>query len=311
MESKFEVVYSTHDRQLTEEEFLAETKDFDAVITGWSHPCITAKMLSGSKVKVIAHVGGSVGDLIDPSVFEETNVRVLSGNLLYAESVAEGALAYMLTGLRQIPYYVQDVKNGGWRSGGFFSEGLLDQTVGIVGLGAISRILIRMLQMFRVKVKIYSSYPIDEDFLKENNATQASLEEIFSTCKIVSIHSAMSPKTEGMIGKEHFALLQDGALLVNTARGAVIREEEMIDALKENRFSAVLDVFCQEPIAEDSPLRELENVYCIPHMGGPTLDRRGHITMRLGDNIEKFARGEEMELEIKADAAKRMTKEKK
>ena len=110
MESKFEVVYSTYDRQLTEEEFMAETKDFDAVITGWSHPCITAKMLSGSKVKVIAHVGGSVGDLIDPSVFEETDVKVLSGNLLYAESVAEGALAYMLTGLRRIPYYVQDMK---------------------------------------------------------------------------------------------------------------------------------------------------------------------------------------------------------
>ncbi len=82
MESKFEVVYSTCDRQLTEAEFMNETKDFDAVITGWGHPCITAAMLSGSKVKVIAHVGGSVGDLIDPSVFEETNVRVLSGNLL-------------------------------------------------------------------------------------------------------------------------------------------------------------------------------------------------------------------------------------
>ncbi len=155
-------------------------------------------------------------------------------------------------------------------------------------------------------------YAVEEEFLKANNAAQvASLEEISSTCKIISIHSAMSPKTEGMIGKEHFALMQDGALLVNTARGPVIREEELIEALKEQRFSAVLDVFCQEPPAEDSPLRKLENVYCVPHMGGPTLDRRGHITMRLGDNIEKFARGEEMELEIKADAAKRMTKEKK
>ncbi len=311
LEERFETVYSSYDRHLTAEEFAAQIKGFDAVITGWSHVRITAPMLDGSGIKVIAHTGGSVGDLIDPGVYEKTKVRVLSGNLLYAESVAEGVIAYMLTGLRRIPYYVQDIKNGGWRGDGFFSEGLLDQTVGIIGMGAISRILIPMLQTFRAKIKIYSSYPIDEAFLKENHATQAkSLEEIFSSCNIVSLHSAKNKKTEGMIRKSHFDLMKEGALFVNTARGAIVNEEEMIAALKEKKIHAVLDVFCKEPLDKDSELRTMEHVYCIPHMGGPTMDRRGYVTMKLADNLEQFVRGDKMELEITAEAAKRMTVEK-
>lgn len=160
-----------------------------------------------------------------------------------------------------------------------------------------------------IPVKIYSSHKIDGEFLKENNAVQASLDEIFSGCKVVSLHSAMTEKTRGMIGKKHFDLLQRGALFVNTARGDIVREDEMIAALKENRFCAVLDVFSREPLDEKSELRTLENVYCIPHMGGSTLDRRPYITKRLAENILKLENGGEAELEIKDDAAKRMTKQ--
>lgn len=306
LEERFDVEYASEDVLMFGETFRERIKDIDVMLTGWGHPMITYDMIKDSRVKIIAHTGGSVGSLVDLSLYDH-GIRVLSGNDLYAESVAEGTIAYMLTGLRRIPYYVQDVKNGGWRGDGFFSEGLLDQTVGIVGLGTISRYLIKLLKVFRAKIKIYSSYPIDEEYLKENNVSQASIEEIFSTCKIVSIHSAMNEKTKGMIGREHFDLLQDGALFINTARGAVIREDEMIEALKENRFSAVLDVFCTEPLDADSKLRSLENVYCVPHMGGPTLDRRPVVTMRLADNILKIANNEPAELEISKAAASRMT----
>lgn len=306
LERRFTVEYSTLERQLTEEEFCRAVKEFDVVMTGWGHPVITGEMLTGSRVKLIAHTGGSVGSLIGEGVYE-SGVRVISGNLLYAESVAEGVIAYMLTGLRRIPYYVNEIKNGGWQGEQAYSEGLLDQTVGIVGLGTISKILIAMLRQFRVTVKIYSSHKIDEAFLRENNAVQTSMEEVFSTCKIVSVHSAMNEKTRGMIGKAQFDLLADGALFINTARGAVIREDEMIAALRERRFSAVLDVYCTEPLKQESELRRLENVYCMPHMAGPTIDRRPYITKKLAEAIQQFADGAEMELEIGQEAAKRMT----
>lgn len=306
LEERFEVVYSPLDRQIKPEEIAEYAGDADAIMTGWGHPMITGEALENTSVKLIVHTGGSVGSLVDQTVYDK-GVRVLSGNNMYADSVAEGVLAYMFTALRKIPDYVSNIRSGGWKLGGDYTEGLLNQTVGIVGMGAISTRVIKLLRPFNVSLKLYSSYPIDPAFLEENNAVRASLEEIFSTCKIVSLHSAMNEKTRGMVGKEHFDLLQDGAVFINTARGRIIREEEMIEALKENRFRAMLDVYYQEPLAQDSELRNLPNVYCIPHMAGPTTDRRPVITKRLADNMVKFENGQEMDLEISREYAKRMT----
>ena len=306
---RFEVVYSPLDRQLKAEEIAEYAGDADVIMTGWGHPMMDGKAMENTSIKLIAHTGGSVADYVNDEVYE-SGVRVISGNELYAESVAEGALAYMLAALRKIPDYTGEVRKGGWRlPGPDMSQGILDQTIGIIGVGAISRHLIKMLKPFRVKLKLYSGYPIDETFLRKNNAVQASLEEIFATCRIVSLHSALNDRTRGMIGKEHFDLLQDGAVFVNTARGAIIREEEMMEALKEKRFHAVLDVFCIEPLEEDSPLRTMENVYCMPHMGGPTADRTPMITMRLTDEIVRFSKGEPLQYEISNEYAKRMTKQ--
>lgn len=309
LEERFEVSYSPFDRHLTNEEIAVYAKDADAILTGWGHCALDAEVLENTKIKVVAHTGGSVGDLVDPKIYEK-GIRVLSGNNIYADSVAEGVLAYMFMALRKLPDFVNHVRTGGWHPQGEadYTEGLFNQTVGIIGMGAISKRVIKLLKPFGVSLKLYSGYPIDEEYLKENNASQASLEEIFKTCKIVSLHSAMNERTRGMIGKEHFELLQDGAIFINTARGAIVREDEMIECLKEKRFRAVLDVFCKEPLEAESELRKLENVYCIPHKAGPTMDRRPYVTMRLADDLVKFMRGEEMELEIGGEYASRMTK---
>ena len=302
-----QVTYSPLDRHLRPEEFAQYAGDADVLMTGWGHPMIDANLLKGTSIKLIAHTGGSVADYVSSEVYD-MGIRVISGNELYAESVAEGALAYMLLALRRMPDYVQEVRSGGWELP-CGTEGLLDQTVGIVGMGTISRKLIRLLNLFRVKLKLYSSHPIDRQYLDEIGAVQASIEEIFSTCKIVSLHSALNDQTRGMIGKEHFDLLQDGAVFVNTARGAIVRENELIEALKENRFRAVLDVYEKEPLAADSLLRALPNVYCIPHKGGPTIDRRPFITKRLADDILRFANAQPLQHEITPNRAKRMTRE--
>jgi len=306
LEEKFEVVYYPYDHYKNASEIMELAKDCDVIMTGWGHPMLKYDDLKDTNIKIIAHTGGTVGNIAHPSLYEN-GIKIMSGNILYAESVAEGTIGYMMLGLRRIYDYIEDVRDGNWTTGNEYTEGLLDATIGIVGLGTISRYLVKMLQTFRAKIKIYSSYPIDEGYLKENNAVQASLEEIFSTCKIVSLHSSMNSKTQGMIGKEHFDLLKDGSLFINTARGAIIREEEMIEALKENRFNAVLDVYCKEPLDSDSELRSLKNVYSIPHMAGPTIDRRSYITRSLADNVIKISEGLDAELEISQEVAKRMT----
>lgn len=309
LEQRFEATYFPHERRVTAEDILQYAGDAEVMMTGWGHPMMDAKLLKQTNIKLIAHTGGSVADYVSPDVYE-AGIRIISGNDLFAESVAEGAVGYMMLALRRMIDYVQDTRNGNWRSEACApNEGLLDQTVGLIGMGAITKHLIPMLKPFRVKLKLYSGYPIDPAYLAQNNAVQASLEEIFSTCKIVSIHSALNERTRGLIGKEHFDLLQDGAVFVNTARGAIIREDEMIEALKEKRFMAALDVYCKEPLELDSPLRSLENVYCMPHMGGPTNDRAPIIAMRLADDILRFGAGEPLQYEITLSYAKRMTKQ--
>jgi len=306
LEERFMVVYSPLDRQIKPDEIRKYAADADVIMTGWGHPMITGADLQGTAIKLIVHTGGSVGSLVDETVYDK-GIRVLSGNNMYADSVAEGVLAYMFTALRRIPDYLNKVQKGGWFDDDDYSEGILDQTVGIIGMGAISSRVIRLLKPFGVKIKVYSSYPIDPEFLKENNAIKTSLEDIFSTCKIVSLHSAMNEKNRGLIGKKHFDLLQDGAIFLNTARGRVVKEDEMLKALRENRFRAVLDVYYQEPLGTESEFRRLPNVYAMPHMAGPTVDRRPIITMRLADNIVLFSEGKDMDLEISREYAKRMT----
>ena len=309
LEERFEVSYFPLDRLPKPEEVALYARDADVIMTGWGHPMIDAAMLEGTSVKLIAHTGGSVADYVAQDVYEK-GIKVISGNDLFAQSVAEGALGYMLLGLRKMVDYIEDTRAGNWHSDKCPpTEGLLGKTVGLVGMGAITKNLIPMLKPFGVKLKLYSGYPIDPEYLAQNNAVQASLEEIFSTCAVVSVHSALNERTKGLIGKAHFDMLQDGAIFLNTARGAIIREDEMIEALKENRFMAVLDVYCKEPLELDSPLRRLKNVYCIPHQGGPTNDRTPVVTMRLADDILRFADGIPMQYEIKAEYAKRMTRQ--
>ncbi len=306
LEERHEVSWLPLSRSLTQQEIPLYAKEAEVIMTGWGHVPFTAEVLERTQIRLIAHTGGSVGSLVDGSVYER-GVKVISGNNLYADSVAEGTLAYMLTALRRIPDSLHAVRAGGWNQDNPDTEGLLGQSVGLIGMGAISLRLMKLLQPFGVSIKIYSHYPVGEAVLREYHARQVGLEEIFATCKIVSLHASMNEKNRGMIQKKHFDLLAGGAIFVNTARGKIVKEDEMVEALSQNRFRAILDVYWQEPLDADSPLRRLPNVYCMPHQAGPTLDRRAIVTRCLLDNIAQFEVGGRMELEIGREYASRMT----
>ena len=262
----------------------------------------------GSNTPRAAQESWTVANLVDDGTYDR-GITVLSCNRLYAESVAEGTLAYILTAQRRIPDYIADVRNGSWRTEASVWEGLIGKTVGIVGMGTISRLLIPLLVPFRVKLRYFSHYPVDKAFEEKYGLERVSLEELFSSCDIVTLHSALNTDNRSLIGKELLSLLKDNALFVNTARGDVVDEDALISALREKRFRALLDVYRKEPLAEDNPLRALPNVYPLPHMAGPTLDRRAPIARALIDDMVRFFEGDpHPELEITKAAAKRMTK---
>ena len=308
LERNFDVTYNTLGRNYTSEEMYQAAKDADVILTGWGTPAFIGCPIKKSSVKLIAHTGGTVADLVDDSVYE-SGIRVISANRYFAESVAEGTIAYMMAALRRIPDDVYDMRNGLlWKNvSPIRTSGLLGRDIGIVGFGMISRYLIEMLKPFRAKIKIYSAYPIDPEFLSENGAVQVSLSEVFK-CSVVSLHSALSDRTRGMIGREHFELMPDGALFINTSRGAIVREDELIEVLRERNIFALLDVYESEPLSLSSPLRSLKNVYPLPHRAGPTNDIRAFIGKAIAEDVIRFKNGDAMLTEISEEYSKRMTR---
>ena len=292
IESKFdEVIWNDTGAQFSKEELIEKVKDVDAIITCWGSNCIDKEVIDNApNLKIIAHMAGTVAPFITEEVYERGILVIGANDREFSESVAEGALAYALVKLRrldEIARLLRNEKKDGWRKIKAY-RGILDKTVGIVSFGAIAEYFAKMLQPFHCKIKVYSR-SISEEKLKQYNMERASLEEIFSTCDVISIHTAWNPYTEKMINKDLIKMMKDNALIINTARGAVIDEEALVKELETGRIMAALDVFYpNEPPLEDSPLYTLDNVFMIDHKGGPSPDRYKYIASSIIDDVYNF-----------------------
>lgn len=301
-----EVDQNPYDRHLEVDEVIELAKDADVIITSWGSCKYFKKDIERMpNLKMIAHAGGTVAPVVAPDVYE-TGVKVISGNDVFAKSVAEGCLCYILAALRRLEHYMSVMRQGGYRSEVFENRGLFGKKLGIVGFGTIARHLLNLIRWFDLEILVYSSHLTDEE-AAVYGARTASLEEIFSECDVISIHAANTEKTRGMITRELMESMKSDALLVNTARGAVIDEPAMVELLMAGRFYAALDVYAPEPPAKDAPIRKCKNALLMPHMGGPTMDMRGVVTMELCKDIARLQKGEPLQYEISAAAAKRMT----
>jgi len=291
--------------QFTTEQLRDRLKDVDIAVTGWGTPCIDEEVLKGAnKLRLIAHTGGTVRPYVSDAAYEK-GIRVVSGNNVFAESVAESVIAYALASLRDIPRFSTELKQGRWPNG-FYNKGLLNKKIGIVGYGMISKIVVEMLKPFHPELKVFSRHIAQEE-LDRHGMKKADLAEIFATCDIVSIHSGMTPENYHLITEEMMNSMPEGSLLINTARGAVIDEEALCRVLEKGKINAFLDVYEVEPLPAGHKLMEFDNVILMPHMGGPTVDRRLVVTRSVMDDMKRFLAGKSMECEISLDYARKMT----
>ena len=301
-----EVSQNSLDRNLTTDEVVELAGDADVLITGWG-TCRYSKadIEKMPNLKIIAHTAGSVSPVVTADAYE-TGVIVLSGNDCFAKSVAEGTLCYTLAALRRLEHYMAVMREGGWKERVFSNRGLFGKKLGIVGFGAIARHFLNLIRWYDLEVLIYSSHLSNEE-AAQYGARTASLEEIFTKCDVISIHASDTPKNKGLVTRELMAMMKPDALLVNTARAAVVDEPAMIEMLLDGKFYAALDVYGKEPPLPDAPLRKCKNALLIPHMGGPTIDMRGVIVGELCKDIKRWQKGEPLQNEIKLEAAVRMT----
>jgi phosphoglycerate dehydrogenase-like enzyme len=291
----------------TEDDLRSSIKGIDICITGWGIPKFSPWVLDkADRLKLVAHTAGTVASFVSDELYAR-GIKVVSANKVFAESVAEGVIGYLLAALRDIPYHAYEMKSGGWKKDDYYNRGLLDQTIGLVGFGEIPRYLVPMLKPFRVKIKAFDKF-VDAETMAEYGVEKTDLDDIFSSCPIISVHLPRTEGTHHMIDKRLLEMIQDDGILVNTARGSVIDEQALIDELKKNRIKVVLDVYQTEPLPEDSPLRKMSNAILIPHMAGPTVDRRKYATMAVLDDIDRFIDNKPLVHEITAVRASRMTR---
>ncbi len=294
----------------TEEEFAEALRGADAVVTGWCSPCLTENALKyADDLKLLIHTGGTVVPFVSEAMWNK-GVRVISGNDFFAESVAEGVIGYMMTALRDIPKHISEFRdNHRWEPKGLSSKGLLDKTIGIVSYGAVAHYLVKMLKPFRVKINVYDIVKIPEYDLREYNMTQVDLETLFAESDIVSLHTPLNPATHHMVDARLLSMIRDGALFLNTARGAVVDEAALISEMAKGRFTALLDVYETEPPKRDNPLFAMDNVYMMPHKAGPTHDRYPFVARSLIEEAYAFLAGEgELRHEIRRSAAEQMSR---
>lgn len=292
----------------TPELFAAGIAEADVCMTHWGCPQFTGAMLDRApRLKLIAHCAGTVAAIASGESYQR-GVRVCSANDVMARYVAEGALAYILCGMKRLAQHDSWMKRGElWKQETREVKSLYGGKVGMIGLGAIGRQLLELLRPFAPEVRLYDPYVPPESLAGYSNVTMCSLDEALAFGDAVTIHASLTAQTRGMIGRRELKFLRDGAVLVNTARGAIVDEAALADELATGRISAILDVFEKEPLPLTSPLRALENVTLLPHMAGCPV--REQMAMEMTEEIRRFLSGQPLLHEIPYERFLLMTHE--
>lgn len=294
--------------KIGEEYMKAAIKDADACITCWKTPKLTESILSEAPgLKLLAHSAGSIKAVTTDDVWNR-GIRVTSAAPIIAIDVAETALALIITSLKRLWQYNGITAKGYWSD----DKEVRDQIekakrlhdgvrIGIIGASHVGRNLIQMLKVFKVEVLLYDPY-VNEQQAAELGVKKAALDELMSQCDAVSLHAPNIPQTYHMINKQNLALMRDGAVFVNTARGAIVDELALIDELKTGRLFACIDVTDPKKPAPDSPLRHLDNVILTPHIaGGHTFNGRQQQGSYVVSEVYNFLTEGKLKYEVTRD----------
>lgn len=308
LESLGSITCNPTDTAFTTAQLAQAIEMMDVCLTHWSCPLFSEEVLKhAGQLKLIVHAAGSVADLVTAQVYAR-GIKVCSANPIMAKYVAEGVLAYILAGLRQIPQHAFEMQyKKVWTKRILESKTLLGANVSLIGLGTIGKFLLDLLVPFDVQIKIYDPYVSADSLERYPNVELVSLEAALAWGQVVSIHASLTQETRGMLDASKLKLIKEGALLVNTARGAIVDELALAQELRTGRIRAILDVYNEEPLPLDSPLRDHENGILLPHVAG--IPAREQMSYAMIDEIGRYSRGEPLQFEIPFEKFQLMTRE--
>jgi phosphoglycerate dehydrogenase-like enzyme len=250
-------------RPATPADLVTRIEDAEIVINIRATSRFTRDVLSHlPKLRMIS-IWGTGTDHVDLDVAKAHGIRVTNTPGVSAIAVAEHTLSLIMAAAKQTVTVDRQVREGKWPRAA--ASQLHGKTLGLIGAGAIGREVARLAKGSGMNVIAWTFHP------RGDLAEWVSLEEVFRRSDVVSVHVRQSPETIGMIGREHFELMRPTAIFINTARGRIVREPDLIEALRTNRItSAGLDVFETEPLPPESQFFSLSNVVLSPHSAGIT-----------------------------------------
>ena len=284
-EKGFDVMLNPHGRKLKAEEMAGFLDNVIGLVAGTE--ILNRDVLSSSRsLKVISRCGVGM-DNIDLKAAEESGIKVFNTPDAPTLAVAELTIGLILALLRRIVEADHSIREGKWQK---YMGGLLrDKKVGIIGLGRIGKKVAELLIPFGAEILSCEPSP-DEDFMNTHGIKNMSLKDVLLNADIISLHLNHGTMKGYLIGKQEFDLMKRNSFLVNTARGNLIDEQALIEALKEDKIQgAAIDVYEKEPYS--GPLKELKNAVLTSHMGSYAKEARIKMEMEAVENLIRGLKG--------------------
>ena len=272
------------------ETYLDRIRGARGIIAGWPLP---EGVLAGSPdLEVISFLSTGVANFVDLEEAARRGVTICNTPGYGDVAVAEHALALIMSSLRDVPRLTEALHRVEWvyDETGMVTE-LSGSRVGLVGLGGIGMHLARLLRACGAEVVAWTRNP-SEERAREAQVSFVSLEELFSTSRVVSLHLSLNSQTQGMVDAGLIARMQPGATLVNTARSGLVDLDALVSALRQERVRAALDVFPQEPLPADNELRGVPGLILTPHVGYNTPEAVQRMVALAVGNLAHFFKGE-------------------
>jgi len=272
---------------ITSEELLEVISEVHVIVVR-SRTKITESVINSGKILELICRPGTGIDNIDSSTAEKNNIPVFTSVEASTNAVAELTISLAVSLARSIPLADRSLKDNQWIKNSILGSELRGKTFGIIGLGRIGRRTGILASALEMKVIGFEKQIVDKDYLSKYNVTQVKLNELLSKSDFISLHLPATPETIHMIGKEQFELMKNTSFLINTARGQLIVESDLFDALSNNKIAgAALDVFETEP-PTNTDLIKLKNLIATPHIGAQIIEAQKEASIVIAQKIINF-----------------------
>ncbi len=260
---KIELLLPEVNERLEEEEILAYAGQFDGAICGDDRYTARVLQACSPRLKVVSKWGTGT-DSIDRAACDRLGIQLRNTLNAFTLPVADSVLGYVLAFARQQPWMDHAIKAGEWKK--IPGRSLSECTLGVIGVGNIGKAVLRRASAFGMTLLGNDIVPIPTDFLTEFKVSSVSLSELAQRSDFISVNCDLNPTSKHLVDKALLDQMKANAVLINTARGPIVNEKDLVNALQEKKIAgAGLDVFEDEPIPADSPLLKMDNVLLAPH----------------------------------------------